>query len=263
VAGDFAYIVTVSGRLFRVRLRDGALLDDGLRLPGEVEQDGVFDGETLYLAARGPRLLAIRDGKLLYDRPLAFAASTNPVLHAGHIYVGTADKGTILVHDQVTGEETARLRAPSGTSFFGGLAISGGLLLAGAEDGFLYAFDTRTNTRAWAFRTSGPVAAPPAGDRLLAYLPTREGFVRALDARGRSIVNYEVGNSVDQTPALESGFLYAIASDHVIAFDTASRKTWWDHRFDGEQTVHVAAGGGYIVVVTAKPWVYAFPRDQR
>ncbi|MFI5403020.1 MAG: PQQ-binding-like beta-propeller repeat protein, partial [Planctomycetota bacterium] len=175
VAGRSVYLITLDGLLHQVRLADGRIVDK-LPLGGQVEQDPAVHGDTIFVATRRPSLVAIRGVKILWEQPLADSPTTPVVCLDGTIYVGTT-KGTILAHDERTGAAKAGFRAASGTSFWGGLTPHRQLLLAGGEDGKLYAFDTRTGTQAWAHSTGGPLAAPAASDGERILVPARDGYV--------------------------------------------------------------------------------------
>ncbi|MHC4816713.1 MAG: DUF4388 domain-containing protein, partial [Planctomycetota bacterium] len=140
VAGKVAYLVTVAGAVHRVRLKDGKI-EKLFDLEDRVNHDALYLNDTLYVVTGKPSLVAIRNDAVAWSVPLAFNPSTRIVAKDDVLCVGTV-KGHVLVHDAKTGAEKARLRAPTGdTSFFGGLARHGDLMLAGAEDGKLYAFD--------------------------------------------------------------------------------------------------------------------------
>jgi outer membrane protein assembly factor BamB len=258
VAGTSVYLITLDGVLHQIRLADGKIVDRR-ELGAQVDQDPAVHGDTIFVATRKPSLLSMRGTKILWEQPLAESPSTPVVCLDGTIYVGTT-KGAILCHDEKTGAPKPEFRAASGTSFWGGLTAHKSLLLAGAEDGKLYAFDTRTGKQAWAHPTGGPLAAPPASDGERIYLPARDGYIHVLSTEGDPITRLDMGYVVKARPAVVGEFLYFLGSNRAKAFDGRDG-LWWDRSFDGEFPVHVIAGGGRIVIVTDKPWIYAFPAD--
>jgi outer membrane protein assembly factor BamB len=262
VAGGQAYLLTAEGRLQLVRLSDGALLGEIVQLPGKIHHAAAFDGDHLYVGLANLRLLKIRGTRVVYDIPLEEPPSTGLLYHDGRIYIGTT-KGVILMHDAATGRQIGKMTAPSGSSFFAGLTRHGNLLLAGAEDGRLYAFDMKTGALQWDYATSGPITAPATSDGTVIYLPARDGQVHTLRSSGRHAISYEVGSAVEHQPALDNGFLYAVGGFRIRAFNVVDEAGWWSRTFRDEQAQHVVAGGGYIVVITDKPWIYAFEKDVR
>jgi outer membrane protein assembly factor BamB len=258
VAGKVAYLITVAGALHRVQLETGKI-EKLFDIEDKVQYDAVHVGNTLYVVTGKPSLVAVRGGALAWSVPLAFGPSTRVIAKDGLLCVGTV-KGYLLVHDAKTGEEKARLRAPTGdTSFFGGLARHGDLVLAGGEDGKLYAFDIAKRKLRWTYPTPGRLAAPPVSDGERIYLGARDGYIHVLSEDGRKVGTLDMGFAVTTEPALADEFLYVLGSNRVKAFD-AGGGGWWERAFQWNPT-HVVAGDGYTVIVTAKPWVYAFPRD--
>jgi outer membrane protein assembly factor BamB/tetratricopeptide (TPR) repeat protein len=259
VAGDVAYLITVAGALHRVQLADGKI-EKLFDLEDRVHHDAVHIDDTLYVVTGKPSLVAVRNGAVAWSAPLAFNPSTRIIAKDGLLCVGTV-KGHLLVHNAKTGEETARLKAPSGdTSFFGGLARHGDLVLAGAEDGKLYAFDIAKGKLRWTYPTTGPLAAPAVSDGERIYLGARDGYIHVLSENGREVATLDMGYAVLTEPALAGEFLYVLGSNRVKAFATDGGG-WWEQPFERWNPKHVVVGEGYTVVVTNKPWVYAFPRD--
>jgi hypothetical protein len=96
------------------------------------------------------------------------------------------------------------------------------------------------------------------GERI--YLGARDGYIHVLDGKGRRVGKLDMGYAVVTEPALADGFLYVLGSNRVKAFAT-SGEDWWELPFDRCIPRHVVAADGYTVVITNKPWAYAFPRD--
>lgn len=260
VAGRSVYLITLDGLLHQIRLADGRVVDR-LDLGGKVEQDPAVHGDTIFVATRKPSLVALRGVKILWEQPLAESPTTPVVCLDGTIYVGTT-KGAILAHDEKTGAPKAGFRVASGTSFWGGLAVHRHLLLAGGEDGKLYAFDTRNGKEAWTHSTGGPLAAPAASDGERIYLPARDGYVYVLSALGETVGKLDLGYTVKGRTAIANDFLYFLGSNRVKAYDSKG-VLWWDKALDGESPVHVIAGLDRIIVVTDRPWIHAYPKDVR
>ena len=164
--------------------------------------------------------------------------------------------------DAKTGARKDTYRVTSQTSFWGGLAVHKNFILAGGEDGKLYAFDTKTGKQVWSCVTGGPLASPAVSDGTNIFLPSRDGYIHVLDDEGNEVRRLDMGYAVKARAALEGGFLYLAGSNRVKAFKTDG-DLWWDRPFDGEFPVYVVAGGdpSRVIVVTDKPWIHAFPGD--
>jgi outer membrane protein assembly factor BamB len=260
VDGEVAYLITVAGVLHRVQMKDGTI-EKVVDLEDRVQHDPLYMDDTLYIVTGKPSLVAIRGGTVAWSAPLAFHPSTRIVAKDGLLCVGTV-KGHVLIHDAKTGEEKGRLKAPTDTSFFGGLSGHGDLVLAGGEDGKLYAFDVVQRKPSWTFLTTGPIAARAVSDGERIYLGARDGYIHVLSGDGRKVGSLDMGFAVLVEPALAGEFLYVLGSSRAKAF-SIDGSDWWEQRFGQYNPMHVVAGEGYTVVVTNKPWVYAYPKDTK
>ncbi|MGQ0614570.1 MAG: outer membrane protein assembly factor BamB family protein [Planctomycetaceae bacterium] len=260
--GENAYVITIAGVLHSIRLKDQAPLPP-INLPGQVYEDPCLSGGTIYAVTRDRRLVAIRGGKLLFDRPLDTTPSSGPVVAGGRLLFATAE-GDVRVHDEATGEEKARLRPPSRATFLGGIAVHEGLVLAGGEDGSLYAFDPAAGSLRWLYSTGGAVRAPAFGFDQTIFVGSTDGAVHALDLEGNRVALYDLTGPVTSSGATENGFLYAVTgSGNLSSFDVLRKVPFWDFSLGEEAPTGVVAGGGMVVVVTEKSRVVAFNVDDR
>ncbi len=265
VCGDYACFVTGAGRLYRVHLKDGKPAGR-TDLPGQVLFDLAVDGARLFVATRERHLICLEGRETVWQKPLAATPSTRVLLARGRLFVGTAE-GSILVHDAKSGEPIAVMASPSGSSFFGGLEACGPLVLAGAEDGALYAFDGEKGTYRWRFHTPGPVTtqavATPDGKSI--YLATRAGLVSVLSEEGLERDDaFELPGVAPDAPVLANGFLYAIGANRLSAFDTHELKPWWDFTFPKDEApVRITSGDGRLAIVTSRHRLVLFTLDRR
>jgi len=256
-----AHFVTVSGSYFAVSLATGAT-KPAIKLGGEVQHDGLLINGTLYYATRNRKLVAIRDGRILFEKPIAFDPVTALHRFGEELVFGTAD-GYVLCHSLADGSEIRRLQSADRSSFFDGVTVFHDLIVGAAEDGFLYGFDPKQAKFVWRHRMTGTLAAAPLATKDLVYLATEEGFLWTVDAEGNRRGQIDVRRGFNGAPILHRGFLYAPAGDKVIAYDVESGKSWWEVEFPDERPLHVAAGDRGIVVVTDKGRVVAYPPDKR
>ncbi len=265
VCGGHACFITGAGRLFRVNLADGKPAGR-TDLPGQVLFDVAADGDRLFVATRERHLICLKGSEIVWSKQLAAAPSTRVLLARGRLFIGTAE-GSILVHDAKSGAQIAVTASPSGSSFFGGIEACGGLVLAGAEDGALYAFDGERGLYRWRFNTPGPVTtqAVASADGTSIYLATRAGHVSVLSPDGEEQeAAFELPGIAPDAPVLANGFLYAIGSNRLSAFDSRELKSWWDFTFPKDEfPVRLAAGDGHLAVVTSKHRLVLFSLDRR
>jgi len=256
-----AHFVTIGGRYFAVSLASGDVAQS-LTLPGEVKHDGVLILGTVYYATRNRKLVAIRDGRVIFEESIAFDPVT--ALHAvgDELAFGTAD-GYVLFHSLADGKEVRRLQSSDRSSFFGGVARFGDQVVGAAEDGYVYGFDPKKTEPLWRFRLTGSLAAAPLAANGALLLPSTEGFLWMLDATGRRTGRVDVRKSFNGAPVLHHGFLYIAAGPRIIAYDLENKSTWWEVEFEDEQPMHVAAGDRAVVVVTNRGRVVAYAADKR
>jgi len=260
--GEFVHAITIAGVLHTVRLKDQAPLPP-VRLPGQVYEDPCLADGTIYLVTRDRRLVAVRGGRVVFDRALDGNPTSGPVHAAGRIYFATAE-GEVCVHDAATGEEKARLRPPVRATLLGGLAVHAGLVLAGAEDGSLFAFDAAAGTARWTYAAGGAVRAPAFGTGDTVFVGATDGAIHALDLKGERRARYDLTGPVGGTGAVVNGFLYAVTgSGNVSAFDVVRQVPFWDHALREESAGGVVAGAGVVVVVTERSRLVAFAVDER
>jgi outer membrane protein assembly factor BamB len=255
------HFVTIGGEYFAVSLSTGET-EKRLKLGGEIQRDGVLVNGTVYFATRNRKLIAVRDGKILFEKPIAFDPVTALHHYGEEVIVGTAD-GYVLFHSLADGKETRRLQSSERSSFFDGVAAFGDLVVGAAEDGYLYGFDPREAEPAWRYRMSGSLAWSPvaAGDSI--YLPSNEGFLWRIGANGKKRGQIDVRKAMNGPPVEHRGFLYTPAGSRVIAYDISTGASWWEVSYEDEQPIHVAAGDRLVVVVTDHGRVIAYAADKR
>lgn len=255
-------VFTIDGLAVTFNLEDGKILSR-VQVPGAVRVDAARNGDTLYAATSTGRLFALKDGRLVYEQELARAPTTELLYRDGEIFMGTAD-GEILVHAAEDGKELRRLKAGTHTSFTGGLALHGELIVAGAEDGGVYAFDGKSPKHKWRFHTGGPVRTSPVSSGDYIYVASEDRSIYVLDAAGEMVCEYEVGGSVSRSPLVANGFLYAGTDrGRVYAFDLTGRQAWWTDVLEQELRCPLVAGPQHIYAVTAGSKVVAYGVDKR
>ncbi|MHC4953153.1 MAG: outer membrane protein assembly factor BamB family protein [Planctomycetota bacterium] len=255
------HFASVSGKFFTVRLSDGKITYR-LDLPGEVHHDGLVAEGTVYLATSTRKLVAIRGKKVVYSVDLAHTPVTRLLRIRDQLVVGTAE-GKLLVHDRSTGKKIRHLAATEASSFFGGVARLGDLIVAASEDGYVYAFRTDKDRPVWRHRMAMPLSAAPTSDNEFIYLPMRDGFVRRLTVEGKVKNRIDFRNSVSASPEFQSGFLYALAGSRLVAYDTRTTRPWWEVAYEEDAPQHVAVNGQVVVTVTTGGRVLAYPADKR
>jgi len=231
-------------------------------LPGEVHRAGQASGDTVYFATRNKKLVAVRKGRIVYERAMKWSSVTGMGRIGNELVMGTAE-GVILVHDMRTGKQTRILSPAKPSSLYGGLVTDGKRIIAAAEDGNIYAFEVDRTKPLWKYRVSSALAALPVAHAGLIYLPLRNGFFVRLDDAGQQQDRLDFQNGAAGVPALNEGFLYVAAGSRLVAFDALASRRWWEVEYEEGSPVHVAAGAKLVVTVTDDGRVHAYPADVR
>jgi eukaryotic-like serine/threonine-protein kinase len=95
-----------------------------------------------------------------------------------------------------------------------------GLVLAGASNGQLFAYDARTGQLRWCFSTDSALASDPQVLDGVAYVTSQNGTLYAIDiATGRLLTNFLPGSSVFTfaPPLAVAGFVFTAHGDTLYA----------------------------------------------
>jgi outer membrane protein assembly factor BamB len=125
-------------------------------------------------------------------------------------------------------------RALMGGSAKGSPAVAGELVIAGAGDGLLYAFDRKSGRRRWSFVTGGEILAQPLATREGFYAGSGDGRFYALDHNGKLRWSFDAGHPV-YSPAVEAGGKIVVAANngHIYALDPADGHKLWENADPG------------------------------
>jgi outer membrane protein assembly factor BamB len=119
-------------------------------------------------------------------------------------------------------------RAQMGGSGKGSPVVDGDLVVSGAGDGGLYAFDARTGRRRWTFRTGGEILAQPLAHEGAYYVGSGDTHFYAVDRRGRERWKIPVGHPVYSGAVLAGGsVVFAANNGHSYGVDPAPGKQRW------------------------------------
>ncbi|WP_405611872.1 PQQ-binding-like beta-propeller repeat protein [Streptomyces sp. NBC_01508] len=148
----------------------------------------------------------------------------------------------------------------------GEFAVSGSRAYAHGDQE-LYAVDTRTGKKQWAFEADSTLMTAPTVAGSTVYCGGRNGTLYAVDTRtgkevwrgdfGGKLWNSRIADGAD-TPVVADGVVYFENDGYVSAFDADTGKALWRHRPDTEDdigTLSVTAGTVYFTDATAM--VYA------
>jgi hypothetical protein len=148
-------------------------------------------------------------------------------------------------------------------------------VVVGGGDGLVYAFNVRSGSARWTFRTGGRVRSSPAISNGVVYVGSYDGSLYAIDfksgkliwrydTKGRSLSSADVGydrRSILSSPAISDGAVYFGSRDaDLYAVDAAKGTLKWvyDYAKDGEpwaisspavrgQVVYMGTADGHFV----------------
>jgi outer membrane protein assembly factor BamB len=153
--------------------------------------------------------------------------------------------------------------------------VSGDLVMVGAGDGSLYAFDVKSGHQLWQFPTGGRIRSSPSVSKGIVYVGSYDGSLYAIDCnsgkqiwrfdtKGKSIPASEFGfdrTSITSSPAVVDGVVYIGSRDaHLYAVDAARGTLKWlsDYEKDNltwvvsspavnDEVVYVGTADGHFV----------------
>jgi outer membrane protein assembly factor BamB len=178
------------------------------------------DGQNLYFGSRRGHVYALSsDLKMLWKKDLGGNIDSTPAAAQGILVVGTSE-GKIVALDTKTGKEV--WSADVTGEILGELALMPeNLLLAGANDGYLYAFNSKNGELKWRYKRDLPDRitihsfARPTSEGHIIYAAFSDGTISALrDEDGKEMWSRKL-SSKGRFADLVGGVL--VASTQVLA----------------------------------------------
>jgi outer membrane protein assembly factor BamB len=133
--------------------------------------------------------------------------------------------------------------------FLSSAAILNDTVVVGGGDGLIYAFNAKSGTSLWKFRTEGRVRSSPAISNGVVYAGSYDGSLYAIDfntgkqiwrydTKGRSLNSAQFGfdrKSILSSPAVFSGVVYVGSRDaHLYAVDATKGTLKWIVDYEDE-----------------------------
>lgn len=241
VGGDTLYIGTRSGDVRALDIQTGEEIHAGFTLVGEEAQRGVYGtpvlvDDTLYFGGY--------DG-VLYARftPSLDKKWEEPLYEEGE------DEPTQIV---------------------GGPTLAGDVVLVGADNGKIYAFDQEADdqqrwsvSERWTFQTGNKVWSSPIAADGVVYATSLDKNLYALSLEdGSKLWNYGTNGAIASTPAYDEGTVYFGSFDSVFYAVNASDGTLlW--KFDGADSWYWGAPlvhDGYVYAPSLDGKLYALDK---
>jgi eukaryotic-like serine/threonine-protein kinase len=149
-------------------------------------------------------------------------------------------------YEHETGEHPATY---DGDFILSSAAVLNDTVVVGGGDGLVYAFNTKSGSPRWKFRTGGRVRSSPAINNGVVYVGSYDGSLYAIDfnsgklvwrydTKGRSLNSADFGydrRSILSSPAVSGGVVYIGSRDsHLYAVDAAKGTLRWVFDYEKE-----------------------------
>ncbi|HKR22314.1 MAG TPA: PQQ-binding-like beta-propeller repeat protein [Pyrinomonadaceae bacterium] len=224
-----------------------------------------FDNERVYLPLAGGTLVALtaRDGRLFWRSDIGGELSASPI----------ADESAIYVASETTGSDPRRsggaLRAlsreggvtqwmtPLVKPLRGGLAIGGGKVFAGGNDGRAYAFDKHTGGVLWSIPFVAAFNGQPVLKSGRVYFGSEDGTLLALEeSTGRLLWRFRTKGAIRGPVAVDNENVYFGSGDGYVYAVSADRgRLQWRKR-TGAGVEAVILAGDMLLVASLDNFAY-------
>ncbi|MFC1954586.1 PQQ-binding-like beta-propeller repeat protein [Chloroflexota bacterium] len=203
----------------------------------------VTDNGTLFIGSMDGRLVAVNteDGKRIWSTPLEAEKS------GGGGLFGCTQTGATTV------------------AIYGTPSVEGDLVYIGGYNGKIYAF-SRTEFRdepRWVYPRQSEIPASIVGgtlaDKGKLYFGSADGKVYALnDADGYKEWEFETGDKIWSTPAVDGDTLYISSFDNLLyALDTSDGRKKWEFATEGAIVATPIIDGNIVYIGSFDRYLYA------
>lgn len=238
---------TVPDRLIWDAGREGAV-PLGLALAGDVVYVNAFDGYlTAQNRATGKKLWACSLGSAAAANAPVGPAGATPAIANGLVYVGSAQQGLFAI-DAESGKRrwTADVYGQAASP----IVSADTVVACGDKSGLLCGIDASTGKRRWLFGAdygSDISTSTPGVSRGTAYVGSGAGDLYAVNIQnGKQRWKFHAGGSVNASPAVSDGTVFASDSTQLFALDTESGRPRWTLTTGPKRSWSPAVSGGYV-----------------
>ena len=224
IAGDLVVAATSDGRIIFLDRPTGRVLET-VPIGTAVESSpGVADGSVYTGTDDGAVVaLGLADGRERFRAAVGGMVRSSPLPVNGVVIVGTVDakgQGALVALDEAGRPRWTRKLA----AVFSSPTLAGDVVVVGADDGSLHAFDLATGAARWSRRIGSKVRATAIahGERVtVAAFDGAVASVRAAD--GTPLWAAALGHSVYSSPCLVAGALaFGCHDGHLHGLDASS-----------------------------------------
>ncbi len=182
---------------------------------------GVVDDDTLYIGTRqgDVRALNTESGEtrwrftLLGEDEALRGVYGTPALHEDTLFVGGYDR--VLYALTTNGE--LKWQEPVGGHIVGSPTVVDGVVLVGADDGKVYAFEREDQSSRWTFQTGNKVWSSPAVAEGVVYASSLDKNLYAISLEdGSKLWQFATNGAIASSPVYDDGVVYIGSFDGVF-----------------------------------------------
>jgi outer membrane protein assembly factor BamB len=156
------------------------------------------------------------DGSVQWTVALASPVYTSVAANEFTIFVPTT-RGRFFALDATQGHIVWKFSVPDSTVRFAAPAVDGNLVIFGASDGVVRAFDAKTGALQWTFEDDAAMTAPPLLTPETVYIGTMGQMLLALDrADGQLRWEYELKGRLKSAMAASDGQLLVLSEPRYV-----------------------------------------------
>ncbi len=136
------------------------------------------------------------------------------------------------------------------------------LVIAGSQDGYLYAFDRESGKRRWRFKTGGEILAKPLLHEGRIYVGSGDGSLYCVTQSGKRLWSYDTGNPVASAATTAAGrVVVADTNGHIHGLAPRDGTKVWENGEPGYsiesapavsgETLYYGCWDGYVYAINA------------
>ncbi len=228
-----------------------------------------FDRERIYLPLAGGTIISLKasTGQLNWRSEMGGELSASPAADEGGVYVASETGKPESGARRATGALRSLGREGGVTQWMrtlatplrGALTLGDGILIAGGDDGKVYAFDSKTGDIKWSYGHDAPLKGQPVIQEGWVFIGSEDGNLLILDAAsGKLLWRYRTKGPVNGPVAYAREIVYFGSGDaYVYAVNVRTGKLLWRKR-TGASVQAVARVNDELLVASLDNFVYKF-----
>ncbi len=230
-------------------------VDAALEYPGELVDQAVRDGQSLFLGTTGGMVYAVDLGgrRLIWEHKAGSPLVCAPAPGKDCVLI-CDENGTVSCLERMDGGLRWG-REFKGEGLFSVVSVEGQVFLASAGGG-LVCLDCRDGREAWRFQAGAALSTPPvpwkigSADRL--FLVNDDGLGHMLTLEGQVVSRIPLGKKLSAVPLIEPGFIFFGGEDRTFQrFDLLAQKTRWKVKLGATLAAKPLALGPRIFIWTS------------